>query len=104
MSLEKKAAAIGGEGRADVSSPGLPGGSIDIRNPNLTSLNNGFSSLLENLQSSDMAPTDATVAGAAELKRTLAKLLSDWNQVKTRDVTSMNEQLRAANQPTLKLE
>ena len=104
MSLEKKAAAIGGEGRADASSPGLPGGSIDIRNPNLTSLNSGFSSLLENLQSADMAPTDATVAAAVELKRTLAKLLSDWNQVKTRDVASMNEQLRAANQPTLKPE
>jgi len=100
-SLEKEAAAIAGEGRADASSPGLPGGTIDVRNPDLTSLNNGFSSMLENLQSADAVPTDATVAAAAELKRTLAKLLADWNQVKTKDVASMNEQLRAANQPTL---
>jgi len=99
--LEKKAAGIGGEGRADVSSPGLPGGTIDLRNPNLTSLNNGFSSLLENLQSADVTPTDATIAAASELKRTLVKLLSDWNDLKTRDVAAMNEQLRAANQPML---
>jgi hypothetical protein len=49
--LEKKAAAIAGEGRDDPSSPGTPGGSIDLRNPNLTSLNTGFSSLLESLES-----------------------------------------------------
>ena len=100
-SLEKKAAAIGGEGRADVSSPGLPGGTLDISNPNLTSLNGSFSSLLENLQSADATPTDATVTAAAELKRILTKLLADWNELKTKDVPSMNEQLRAANQPVL---
>ena len=100
-SLEKKAAAIGGEGRADASSPGLPGGTIDIRNPNLTNLNNGFSSLLENLQSADVTPTDATVAAASELRRALAKLLNDWNDLKTKDVGAMKEQLRAANQPAL---
>jgi hypothetical protein len=99
--LEKKAAGIGGEGRADVSSPGLPGGTLDLRNPNFTGLNNAFSSLLENLQSADAIPTDPTVAAAAELKSTLAKLLSDWNELKTKDVVSMNEQLRAANQPAL---
>ncbi|HSB29440.1 MAG TPA: hypothetical protein VLE19_16340, partial [Pyrinomonadaceae bacterium] len=69
--LEKKALAIAGEGRPDISSPGLPGGTIDLRNPNLTTLNNGFSSLLENLQSADMPPTQPTVAAAAELKRVL---------------------------------
>jgi photosystem II stability/assembly factor-like uncharacterized protein len=99
--LEKKVAAIGGEGRGDISSPGLPGGTLDVRNPNLTSLNNGFASLLENLQSADMTPTDATVTAAAELKRILGKLLSDWNELKTKNVVSMNEQLRSVNQPAL---
>ena len=99
--LEKKAAAIAGEGRPDISSPGLPGGTIDLRTPNLTTLNNGFSSLLENLQSADMPPTEPTVAAAAELKRVLQKLLNDWNQLRTKDVVSMNEQLRSANQPVL---
>ena len=99
--LEKKAAAIAGEGRADASSPGLPGGGIDVRNPNLTSLNNAFSSLLENLQSADVAPTTATVTAASELQRTLTKLMNDWNALRTTDVAAVNEQLKAANQPLL---
>ena len=99
--LEKKAAAIAGEGRADASSPGLPGGSIDLRNANLTSVNNGFSSLLENLQSVDVAPTTVTVAAASELQRTLTKLMNDWNALRTTDVATVNQQLKAANQPLL---
>jgi hypothetical protein len=100
-SLEKKAAAIGGDARSDASSPGLPGGTIDVRNPNLTSLNNGFSSLIENLQSADVAPTAATVSAAAELQKTLAKLLQDWADLKSKDVTAINNQLRTGNQPLL---
>jgi len=99
--LDKKAAAIGGEGRSDASSPGLPGGTIDMREPNLTRLNNGFSSLLEHLQTADLAPTVPMTTAAAELQKTLTKLLADWNQFKTKDVAAINEQLRAANQPPL---
>ena len=63
--LDKKAAAIGGEGRSDASSPGLPGGTIDMREPNLTQLNNGFSSLkrmglLSGIR--DSAPADSPLA------------------------------------------
>ena len=99
--LDKKAAAIGGEGRSDASSPGLPGGTIDMREPNLTRLNNGFSSLLEHMQSADVAPTVPMVTAATELQKVLTKLLADWNQFKTKDVAAINEQLRAANQPLL---
>jgi hypothetical protein len=38
---------------------------------------------------------------AAELQKVQARLLADWNQLKTRDVAAINEQLRAANQPPL---
>jgi photosystem II stability/assembly factor-like uncharacterized protein len=99
--LDKKAAAIGGEGRGDGGSPGLPGGTIDMREPNLTRLNGGFSSLIEHLQSADVAPTEPTVTAATELQKVLTKLLADWNQFKTKDVAAINEQLRAANQPVL---
>jgi len=99
--LDKKAAAIGGEGRGDGGSPGLPGGTIDIRNPNLTGLNGGFSSLIEHLQSADVAPALPVVTAATELQKTLAKLMGDWNQLKTQDVAAINEQLRAGNQPVL---
>src|ERR1041384_6945805 len=63
--LDKKAAAIGGEGRSDASSPGLPGGTIDMREPNLTRLNNGFSSLMDHLQDADLPPTVPMVTAAA---------------------------------------
>jgi hypothetical protein len=99
--LDKKAAAIGGEGRSDASSPGLPGGTIDMRDPNLTRLNNGLSSLMEHLQNADLAPTVPMTTAAAELQKVQARLLADWNQLKTRDVAAINEQLRAANQPPL---
>ena len=72
-----------------------------MRDPNLTRLNNGFSSLLDNLQDADLAPTVPMVTGAAELQKVLTKLLADWNQLKTKDVAAINEQLRAANQPLL---
>lgn len=85
--LEKKAAAIAGEGRGDASSPGLPGGTIDVREPNLTRLNNGFSALLEHLQSADAAPTQPMIDAAAELQKVLAKLLGDWNQLKSNSST-----------------
>jgi photosystem II stability/assembly factor-like uncharacterized protein len=99
--LDKKAAAIGGEGRGDGGSPGLPGGTIDMREPNLTRLNGGFSSLIEHLQSADMAPTVPMTTAATELQKVLTKLMADWNQFKTKDVAAINEQLRAANKPVL---
>ena len=99
--LDKKAAAISGEGRGEAGSPGLPGGTIDLREANLTRLNGGFSSLLEHLQSADLAPTLPMVTAATELQKTLAKLMLDWNGLKTKDVAAINEQLRAANQPLL---
>jgi photosystem II stability/assembly factor-like uncharacterized protein len=95
--LDKKAATIAGEGRSD----GPGGGTIDVRDPNLTRLNNGFSSLLEDLQSADLAPTQPMAEAALELERVLAKVLVDWDTLKTKDITAINGQLRAANQPIL---
>jgi hypothetical protein len=99
--LDKKIVAVSGEARGDASSPGLPGGTIDLRNANLTRLNDGFSSLLENLQSADVAPTAATILAAEELQQTSSKLLSDWEAIKTKEIPEINNQLRAANQSPL---
>jgi photosystem II stability/assembly factor-like uncharacterized protein len=94
--LDKKAAAIGGEGRGD----GPGGGTIDVREPNLTRLNNGFSSLLEHLQSADLAPTQPMVSAAFELQVVLTKLLVDWDALK-KEIVPINEQLQRANQSPL---
>jgi hypothetical protein len=92
----KRALALAGEGRGD----GPGGGTIDVREPNLTKLNNGFSSLLEHLQSADLAPTQPMVNASFELQKVLTKLLADWEQLK-RDVVPINEQLIRANQAPL---
>jgi len=99
--LDKKAAAIGGDGSGDGGSPGLPGGTIDMREPNLTRLNGAFSSLLEHLQSADRAPTQPMLTAASELQKSLKKLLADWEAFKSTEVTAINQQLQAANQPLL---
>ena len=72
-----------------------------MREPNLTRLNNGFSSLIEHLQTADLAPTVPMVTAATELQKVLTKLMADWDQLKTKDVAAINVQLRAANQPPL---
>ena len=99
--LDKKIVAISGEARGDASSPGLPGGTIDVRNANLTRLNDGFSSLLENLQSADVTPTGATLLAADEMQKVLLKLQGDWDELVSKDITEINKQLRTANQSPL---
>jgi len=98
--FDKKIAALAGEGRGEGTSPGLPGGTIDVREPNLTRLNAGFSSLLEHLQSGDMPPTVPMVTAATELQKVLTKLMADWEALK-KDMVPLNEQLMRANQPPL---
>jgi len=94
--FDKRALALGGEGRGE----GPGGGTIDVREPNLTKLNNGFSSLLEHLQSADLAPTQPMVSASFELQKVLTKLLADWEQLK-RDVVPINEQLQRSNKAPL---
>jgi hypothetical protein len=57
--------------------------------------------MLDTLQDADLGPTQPMIAAASELQKTLAKLMAEWDQLKAKDVTAMNEQLRAANQPVL---
>ena len=99
--LDKKAATIGGEGRGNGGSPGLPGGTIDLRETNLTRLNGGFSSLLEDLQSADRPPTLPMTSAGAAMQRELTKLITSWSDLRTRDLPVINAQLRQANQPLL---
>jgi photosystem II stability/assembly factor-like uncharacterized protein len=96
--LDKKAAAIEGEGRADSSSPGTPGGTVDLREPDLTKLNAGFADVLEQLQISDVAPTMPMVAATEGLQKVLTGLLTKWNDLKNEDVRAIDGPL---NQPLI---
>jgi hypothetical protein len=99
--LDKKIAAVGGPGRGEAGSPGIPGGAIDLRNPNLTSLNGAYASQLENLQSADLRPTSQQTAAGAELKKALAGLLSRWDEIRSKDMPAVNSQLKQAGQKEL---
>ncbi len=99
--LDKKVAGIGGPGRGEAGSPGIPGGAIDLRNPNLTSLNGAFASLLENLQSADLPPTTQQTAAGAELSKGLAGLMSRWEEIRSKDVPAFNTHLKQAGQKEL---
>ncbi|HSE33691.1 MAG TPA: hypothetical protein VLA93_19115 [Pyrinomonadaceae bacterium] len=94
--LDKSIIAIAGEARVDGG-----GGGIDVRETNFTRLNGGFASLLEMLQSADLPPTVPTVNAAVEMRQVLAKLKANWNQLKVQGLTSINANLRLANQPPL---
>jgi photosystem II stability/assembly factor-like uncharacterized protein len=69
--------------------------------PNLSQLHSSLATLLEVLQLADATPTTQAVAASTELQRQLREALSVWEQLKNKDVASVNTQLRAANLPPL---
>jgi photosystem II stability/assembly factor-like uncharacterized protein len=97
--LDKKAAAIAGEGRSDQGG-GAPAGS-EARDGNLTRSNTNFASLLELLQSADATPTTQAVTASKELQQSLGNLLARWNELKSKDLKPINERLRQANLPPM---
>ena len=94
--LDTKAAALegGGGGRGATTAPAQA---------NLSQLHSQLSSLLEVLQQSDAAPTTQAVAASAEFQRQLRELVQAWQQLRSKDVESVNAQLRAASLPPLTL-
>jgi hypothetical protein len=72
--------------------------------PTLSGLNGNVSTLYGMAGMADTPPTAAltTATGAAE--RDLAPLMKRWEAIKTSDVPALNQQLREAKLPELKLE
>jgi len=97
--LDKAIVAIAGETRGGGEGGG--GGGVDVRDTNFTRLNGAFASLLETLQSADLPATTPTVNAAVETQKALANLKAKWAELKTKDLASINANLRMANQPEL---
>ncbi|HXG91511.1 MAG TPA: glycoside hydrolase [Blastocatellia bacterium] len=96
--LDKKAAALdGGPSRAR-GGPPAAGGS----EPSFARLAGEFLTVMEISEGADAQPTTQTVAAFEQLQKTLANLLAQWNEMKSKDVNDVNEKLRAANLPPLK--
>jgi hypothetical protein len=92
--LDKKAAAF--EGGAGASGAGTT-------TPDFNQLHSSFATLYGVLQQADAAPTTQAAAAAADLQRRLREALPVWNELKRKDVESVNAQLRAAGLPPLAL-
>ena len=63
-----------------------------------------YLALLGVLQEADVAPTTQAAGAVNELDKQLAPLMKSWQQIKSHDVPALNQQLKNANLPELKLE
>jgi photosystem II stability/assembly factor-like uncharacterized protein len=92
--LDRKAAALeGGAGAAGVTP--VP--------PDFNQLHSQLATVYGVLQQADAAPTTQAAAAAADLQRRLREALTVWNELKTKDLGSVNAQLRAAGLSSLTL-
>jgi len=85
---------------------GGEGGARYLRTPEgrgLNRLNAGFNTLVSALDTADAAPTTQQSAMFGELEKALAEQLSAWDQLKSKDIPQLNEQLKKAGLPPINL-
>jgi hypothetical protein len=63
-----------------------------------------YLALLGVLQEADVAPTTQASGAVDELEKQLSPLMQSWQQIKSHDLPALNQQLKNANLPELKLE
>ncbi len=95
--LDKKAAALDG-GPSGGRRGGQAGGEMT-----LARLAGEFSTIMAIAEGADAQPTTQAVAAYNGSRRLLDGILAQWNEIKSRDVSDLNEKLRRANLPQLKL-
>jgi len=97
--LEAKAAALeGGEGGYGARYLSTPDGR------SLSRLNSGLGAVLNGLDTADAAPTTQQVAMFGELDRALQEQLAAWAQLKSKDITALNEELKKHGLPLIDLQ
>jgi hypothetical protein len=97
--LEAKAAAIeGDEGGYGARYLGTPEGR------SLARLNSGLNTLVSALDSADAAPTSQQKGTFAEIETALREQLSAWDQLKSKDIPALNDQLKEAGLPVIDLQ
>jgi photosystem II stability/assembly factor-like uncharacterized protein len=93
--LDQKAAAI--EGAAGGGGPRGGGGS------GLARLASDLLSVMNLVEGADATPTAQAIAASEALQKLLSEALSNWSEIKNKDVKSINEQLRQAGLPAIAL-
>lgn len=72
--------------------------------PTLGLMRARYLALLGLLQEADVAPTTQAASAVDELVKQLTPLMQSWQQIKSHEVPALNQQLKNANLPELKLE
>ncbi|MGC2694978.1 MAG: glycoside hydrolase, partial [Candidatus Angelobacter sp.] len=72
--------------------------------PTLSGLKTKFLTLFGVFQEADVTPSTQAVAAVADLQKQLPPLMERWNAIKSQDIPALNQQLKSANLPELKLE
>jgi hypothetical protein len=70
----------------------------------LTKLNAAFGTMLDVFQEADVAPTTQAVTTERGLDVTLQRLMAQWNMIRGKDLPALNERLKQAQLPTLKVD
>ncbi len=104
----EKTAAAEAVGALDAAAAALEGGRTGRGRragpeDNLARANADLATLLEVVEGADARPSAATVSAIEETGKTLAALLSRWNEVQTRDIPELNRKLQSAQLPVLDL-
>jgi hypothetical protein len=71
--------------------------------PTLAGLRTKYLALLGTLQEADDAPTTQTQNGIAEVEQQFPQVMKQWQNVKDKDLPVLNDKLKAANLPEIKL-
>jgi hypothetical protein len=96
--LESKVAAIAGE--KDSNARYL----TTAEGRTLSRINSGLGSIVNALDSADAAPTTQEIAMVAEIEKALDEQLAAWSQLKSNDVSALNDQLKKAGLPPIDLQ
>jgi photosystem II stability/assembly factor-like uncharacterized protein len=72
--------------------------------PTLGNLKTKYLTLFGVFQEADVAPSTQAAAAVAELQKQLPPLMDRWTTLKAQDIPALNQQLKGANLPELKLE
>ena len=72
--------------------------------PTLARLSGDLSAVMNLVQGADMPPTKQAMAAFDSSTKSLSELLTRWNDLKTKELKSVNEKLQQANLPAIALE
>ena len=96
--LDKKVSALLGGGG------GFGFGAAAGGKPTLSRVNGEIGALYAEIGRGDAAPTAAQMNAVTEIEKEFTAITNQWNQTKTSDVAALNEKLRGASLPEIRLE